>query len=414
MPSRVAHKPRKRIRADTFSTIRRNPSYPEASTMPQPNLSDLVTQAKQRHLSEVGIFGKPIDSMTAAERAAALESVRPSGGLIGDLLAGQARSISELLDLAESAPPVSIRYAGGNDENPRVTPAPPPMAVISLARELIPSAQAAEQSGVHYDGLPHGKPGEVVPLSAEIMRNSSFCRAGGHLVINDPVPLQLKEQAGREARDVFVERERQFRVVTPLQFGLLNAGELAVFPPSPWPAVGDDAIDGLNAAASSTSLMQTFGARVQLTRRQQASLPRKLWAQELSIALAAGIARLADKVAFGRLDNYLAATAWAWSWPATKGIAHNELKAVIGTNGTGAQVSQDGRLTYAGVCEAELSPVMSGTLVGDWTRSCIFVANDATLVVKRDSVSGTLDMTAVVQLRFEAPRVEDFFTKVSA
>lgn len=331
---------------------------------------------------------------------------------ITDFLDGQARSISELLDRAENAPPVEIRYAGGDRENPRVSPAPPPMASISLNREMV--SAAARDAAVTYAGLQPGTPGNVVKLGAEVMRQSAFCRAGGHLVIGDPVPLALTEQADRERRDFLVEQPRQFRSITPLKFSVANAGLMGVFPPAPWPASGDEPVNGLTAAASSKSLMSIFGARVQLTRRQQATLQRELWSYELSIALAQGLALLADQVAFQRLENHLQATPWSWSWPASKGTPHANLKALIGTAGTGAQVRQDGALTYGGICPAELSPVLAGTLVGDFSRSALFVDDSITLVAKRDSVTGTLDVAVTAALRFEAPNSEDFFTKVSA
>jgi hypothetical protein len=172
-------------------------------------------------------------------------------------------------------------------------------------------------------------------------------------------------------------------------------------------------VGGVTSAEPGSKYMSTYLARVKLTRRQQALLPRELWAFELSVALAAGLARLADSVALTRLENTLAATAFAWSWPASKGIDHETLRAIIGSAGTGAQVRQDGVLTYGGICEAALTPTMAATLVGDWSRAALFVRDDAVLTVKRDSRSGDLDLTAVASLRFECPDL-GFFAKVSA
>lgn len=330
-----------------------------------------------------------------------------------DFVNGEARTINDLLDLAETAPPVSVRYAGGDRENPRVTPAPPPTACISLNREMMPAAKAPTKTGVSYGGLQPGKTGEVIPLSAALMRESVFCRAGGHLIIDEPVPLVLKEQAGRESRDVFVERPRQLRVITPLQFAKQTAGgeEAAI---SAWPAVSSDAVGGLTSAEPGSKFMDTFLARVRLTRRQQALLPRELWAYEVSVALAAGLARLADSVALGRLENSLTAAAFAWSWAASKGIDHDSLAAIIGRDGTGAQVrAGDGVLTCNNICNAALTPTMASTLVGDWSRAAVFVANDAVMTAKRDGVNGDVDVSAVVSLRFECPDLT-FFQRVSA
>jgi hypothetical protein len=226
------------------------------------------------------------------------------------------------------------------------------------------------------------------------------------------VPLVLKEEAGRERRDVLVERPRQLRSITPLTFTKqTTAGQAA--PVSPWPALSSDAVGGITSAVPGSAFMDTYLARVRLTRKQQAMLPRSMWAFEVSVALATGLARLCDSVAFGRLENLLTAGAWSWSWPAAKGIAHSELKAVIGSSAIGAQVRQDGMLSYGGLCEAELTPTMGATLVGDWRRAAVFVRDDVTLVAKRDSTTGDVDLTAFASLRFECPDLE-FFKKVSA
>lgn len=360
--------------------------------MPQTNFERAQAAAATagKH-AEASALGRAVDLMSDAEVRSALEQVRSSP--IGDFLAGQARSITELLDRADTAPPVEVRYAGGDRENPRVTPAPPPTASIRLSRELMALGNTPQVTGVSYAGVPSDQPGEVVPLRAQLMERSVFAAMGGHVILDEPVPLALKEQAGHQSREVLVERPRQLRVITPLQFTKQTAaGQEA--PVSAWPGVSSDLVGGVTSALPGSAFMDTYLTRVRLTRRQQALLPRQLWAFEVCVALADGLARLADSVAFGRLENFLTAAPFSLGGFAAKGVAHETLKAALGTSATGAQVRQDGVLTYAGICEAALTPMTASTLVGDWSRAAVFVRDDITLVAKHDSTSGDLDLTA--------------------
>ena len=321
--------------------------------------------------------------------------------------ARQADSIVGLIESAETAPPVTVRFAGGGSPDHRqVQAAPPPMATVSLSRELIPFAKAQADTGVSYGGLTPTKVGEIVSISTDVMRESRFCSAGGMLIVNSPAPRQLTDSNGES---YFYDSPRQFHVVEPLPFTKLRPEPEASV--SAWPVTGID--DQMIESLPSSALMATHSARVRLTRRQQRHLPRELWAFELAKAVSRGLARLVDQEVFGVLQDKLAATAWAWSWPAGKDLRHEELRAVIGTGGIGAQVRADGALTYGGACLAELTPTVAATLVGAFSRAAVFVRDDVQLIAKHMGMSGDLEVTVIASLRVAIPDLS-YFTRPAA
>lgn len=317
-----------------------------------------------------------------------------------------ATSIAGLIQRAESASPVSVRFAGGDEANRQVEAAPPPMAFISLADELIPAAKAIAETGIAYAGLDPQKPGQVIKLSAEVMRESRFCRAGGVLIVDSSRPRKATDSSGGA---VFYDSPRQFHVIEPLPFSKLRA--ITEAPVSAWPVSGLE--DQMVSSLPSAALMSTHSARVRLTRRQQRYLPRDLWAYEVAKAIALGLAQAVDNEVFSTLDRKLNAAAWSWGWPASKNIAHDELAAVIGTSGIGAKVREDGSLTYAGLCPAELAPAVPSTLIGTFGRAAIFVDDDVRLIAKHMGVSGDLEITVLVTMRLDIPDLA-YFTKPSA
>jgi hypothetical protein len=77
---------------------------------------------------------------------------------------------------------------------------------------------------------------------------------------------------------------------------------------------------------------------------------------------------------------------------ASAGLRWRDLRAVIGTNGTGATV--DAGALYVGGVPAETSADMAETILGDWRHAGVFVADEIMVTVDRRSAQGDLTVTA--------------------
>ena len=81
---------------------------------------------------------------------------------------------------------------------------------------------------------------------------------------------------------------------------------------------------------------------------------------------------------------------------AARGLKFEELRALIGTAGTGAAVGHDGALRAAGVA-AELTSDTADTLIGSFARSAVAIHDDVRLHFERRNTKGDLVATAWVQ-----------------
>jgi hypothetical protein len=318
-----------------------------------------------------------------------------------------ANAIESLIRAAETSPPVTVRHPGGDPERRQVEVAPPPMAWVAIDSELIPAAQAANVTGISFGGLDPTEIGKVVPISADVARQSRFAQAGGIIIPASTPPKRLQDSHGA---DIWYQSAREFHVIQPAPFVVAGYDGGFGVSPQTWPVISDD--DSVSDGGSISSSMPTYGCRLVLTRRQLKKLPRELWAYEISKTLSLGLANVVDRVVFGALDNALQPSAWSYGWPAAMDLHHSELSAVLGTAGVGAHVREDGVLTYGGICPAEYTSAVSSTLVGAFNRAACFIRDDLQLTAKHHGIEGGLQVDAIISLRAAVPSI-DYFRKVS-
>jgi len=126
--------------------------------------------------------------------------------------------------------------------------------------------------------------------------------------------------------------------------------------------------------------------------------------------LKVGLGRVADAAIFAELAAQ-SVNPWALAKAAEAGVPFGELRALVGTGGTGAQATEGG-LFVDGI-PAELSADTAGTFVGAWSRAAIAINPDINLLLKRTSAAGELEVTCWVDMKAYVPSPEFFWSVAS-
>ena len=150
-----------------------------------------------------------------------------------------------------------------------------------------------------------------------------------------------------------------------------------------------------------------LGFRVALTRAEQKAYESGQLADSALVSIALGIARAADATL---LSAIVAGNPAAFSLGAAAalGVEFAELRALVGTAGTGAIPGQDGTLRAAGVL-AELTPTIAETIAGTFNRAAVAVHEDIRLVAERTNTRGELILTCWVNMQALLPLPGAFF-----
>lgn len=332
------------------------------------------------------------------EYAAALEASKPRPGL-GRFYAAQVEYARGTIEernateqdtgsmskqapnaLAQSLEYTATRSLGDTRTGSRAAS----MASLSL-RDMLPSLVDNETGRVRRlppENLPAG---ERYSLSAALLASARTLQAGAQLIVL-PDPMMI---------------DTGFAPITQhLPSGLIaiDAAEFAATDPDE--EVGETALPIAEAMIDREAGTQ-YGLRVKISRRQVKSKGWDTVANELMTSIVSGLARAVDREL---LKAIAATTPPAFSLPAAAaaGCRFSELRALVGTDGTAATVNATGDLNAAGV-PAELTPVTAGTYVADWTRTGVAVNDEISLILHRLDVTGTLEVTAFIDLHALLP-----------
>lgn len=224
--------------------------------------------------------------------------------------------------------------------------------------------------------------GKVTKLDGALIAASRSMQAGAALI---SVPLPATGAGfGVEfgTSDVFVmqRREASFDVIEAAPFAVVEDGDdvAALALPISRHLVDMDTIPA-------------FGFRVELSRADQKKYGDGLLSDCALVSIALGLARAADAVLLAAIAASAPAS-FSLAKASARGVYFAELRALIGTAGTGADVGADGALRAAGVA-AELTPDTAGTYVGSFGRSAVAISEDVRLIAERTNVAGDLVLT---------------------
>ncbi|MCA8229887.1 hypothetical protein [Burkholderia vietnamiensis] len=151
---------------------------------------------------------------------------------------------------------------------------------------------------------------------------------------------------------------------------------------------------------------KAYGVRFAVTRKDIKTYSGL--ANAITHAMTHGLARTADAVLLGAIVA-AAPAPFSLSAAAAAAVRFGELRALVGTSGTGAAVGQDGVLRADGIA-AELTPDMAATIVGAFSRSAIMIRSTVEVIAERVNIDGSMEFKAWAEFQPLLPDTSRFWT----
>lgn len=309
----------------------------------------------------------------------------------------RAFDLAALLSDAKLAQPHVAHVPAGLAEPTAFIPKPAAVSsVLGLDADSLPAL--IEKDGA-IARTPFAAPGaQTLRLDAAIAHASRVAQAGAAIIIRrEP---DSAAATGRTGEIILQRVPGSFDVIEPATFSAVaDDADVAV---SPAPRY---------SAAIDFSAVESRAVCIEVPRSMQRSVGRELLGAELLTAVALGLARVADSVLLEALAGATLAD-FSLAAAAASGVRFDELRALIGTTGTGAAVDAAGKLRAAGI-PAELTADTASTYAGAFDRAAVAFHADIPLHVERRDAAGNLALTCYVTAQALLP-APGFFWNVSA
>ncbi|CAO1661268.1 Phage major capsid protein [Halomonas sp. NYA30] len=285
----------------------------------------------------------------------------------------------EMLVAARNAMPGNIRIAGQGTDQERYQTVPGMSRVAGIngsmsLRQMLPQLPGTE--GRTYN-IPAGS---TVSMEASLLNRSRVAQAGARLI-----PIRMPPPPDNAPAGAFYTRPGSFTILEPANFVAADDATPAIAQSLPF-----------QEAPIDLGQMRTRAVRFDMSRREQKGLSDSELSARIMTSIIHGLANLVDQELLDEIDAADMLTPFSLSDAAASGVRFDELRALVGTAGAGAQVD-NGRLNVAGV-PAELTAETASTFVGSFDRSAIAVMDDLRLIVERKGANGRLLVTCWVDL----------------
>ena len=315
--------------------------------------------------------------------------------------------IRALMDQASTAQVWTGRVPAGFTEPTAFVKAPAGRAgVLNITTTQLPDLfdKEGRWKGIQPAAIPAG---EVITLAGALAANSRAVKAGAHLVIENPNDVQpINGVPGAVSRLV-----QQFTTVEAAPFAFVL--EDAEAPASELPAY---------RRLVEWGRAKPYAVRLEIKKSQRHAIGDDQIAAEILGSIALGVARAADAAflnELGALDDLGLVEPFTIGKAAAAGLRFAELRALIGTDGTGAMVNAAGDLAalpftptagyQAGGIPAELTAGTAATYLGAYNRAGLAVAEEIPVTVARVDKAGTLAVTAWVNVLPLIPQPAKFW-----
>lgn len=304
--------------------------------------------------------------------------------------------LRKLFEDAKRQQAATVSYDQYGDVRHVMAKAPASVSSLNLRELSLPPFLANQ--GINQVRVPVGtEAGKKTTFSSVLLESSRVSQAGARIILVNEADDAISVPGG----GIALQRRNA-------GYTLIEAANFAVVP------------DGNELANSSLPIyrdlidletMPALGFRVALSRAEQLAYEGGQLADSALVSIALGIARAADTTL---LSAIVASNPEAFSFGAAAalGVEFAELRALVGTAGTGAATGQDGTLRAAGVL-AELTPTIAETIAGTFNRAAVAAHEDIRLVAERTNKQGELILTCWVNMQALLPLPGAFF-KVGA
>lgn len=287
----------------------------------------------------------------------------------------------------------------GNADNQRREPFP------AASRILIDLSQfvADGNPSPNVYGVQNRPAGETLPLDprAVIEQHSVVSQAGARIIIAHPRDRAIPINSGEKTDGLlgFYEDPQLVRNVDPAQFATLADGSQAPVSALPF-----------HDATFTWPTVATATFRTRVTRSQNRALGGgEDLRSGLLDAILRGVAEYADKLLLAAIAAATPA-AFTFALAAAKHLKVNDLRAIIGTTGTGASYRGDGAFVANPGIPAELSAQAAGTYIGAFGTAAVSVWPELTVVANRLNTQGDLDVSVMCNAQAVVPDAGKFWT----
>ncbi|RJL09430.1 hypothetical protein [Paracoccus siganidrum] len=240
--------------------------------------------------------------------------------------------------------------------------------------------------------------GDVLTLVDAVASHSRVVQAGAH-ILAEPQSVAAQTGTGVPAMQ---QVSVGMQIFSPAPFALVDDPDADV---SPDEAALSDLSDIMaEGRIERPEDLRNLGFRVTLTRRQIRDMDEATLMGAIVHSISMGVARAVDAELLAALAAVVDAAETAGqriSFAAATGLRFDELRAIVGTSGIGA-AGDRGNLFVDGI-PAALSGDLAGTLIGAWDRFAVALGGQITLLVKRTSGAGDVEITAWAAMKAVIP-----------
>lgn len=211
------------------------------------------------------------------------------------------------------------------------------IGTVNLSASYVPDLMPKDGNLTNAAMDPTQTPGgEKMTMAAAILQLSRVSAMGAHIIVRaDPTRAV---PTGLEGKVILLERvAKYFSSVEAAKLDLLTDDE--DMPSSPRP---------VSRALISWPDSYTHGVRYEIKRRDIKQLGNDTFVNETLMAILLGLARVADAELLSRITS-ASPTEFSPAKVAAAGLRMDEVRALVGTNGTGAGWNGAGQFVAAGV-----------------------------------------------------------------
>lgn len=240
--------------------------------------------------------------------------------------------------------------------------------------------------------------GEIVPCSTAIVNTSRAAKAGANLIF-------LPEHSDPKFIDTGSATKVMYTQNFPRYFVNVDASEFAEIPDD---ADVPETVRPVFKGDIKPENLRQFSVLHRVNHKEQVDRGGQQVADEILAAIVAGVSRTADRVF---IETVLAASPEAFSVgkAAAKGARFEQLRGLIGTDGTGAAFRADGQMIVNNV-PAEITAASAESLIGWFERGAVVIGPDLQILAERLNVNGDLSVTCWFSLRAVIPDAASFWT----
>lgn len=220
-------------------------------------------------------------------------------------------------------------------------------------------------------------------MLSRVLEASRVVQAGVTMVPIPPAPQAVYfQKAGALG---FPEYPSRFEVVKPGTFAVVADGANA--PVSVFP---------VSTAQIDLSATPSMAVSFKMTRAQQKARQDSDIEFYISESIALGLARACDAAVLAAILAK-SPSAFTLAKAAAAGLKFGELRAICGTNATGAAVAADGTLRVSNI-QAEMTDTITASVVACFGRIGVAFDETVRVVARRMSIAGDLEVTCYCTL----------------